>query len=316
MTKISKNSFDLIKSAVLKLKGKMKQAFLATLIMVSPLMLCCFTVYGIVAAAMLWAVFQVGYIRYMRALINDENPSYTLIFSEFSEPWLEIFLGSILISSYLVGLVLLAIPGILLIGFFSMSLFFSEYKKAKTPIEAMKYSAKYTRGNITNMFAFKVIFWALYLVVLGLGIFGVLGVVKLWANYKVLAIIILVLLYVLVTLVWSVITMYSHATSQLFFKELLFYADEDNDKTEEKEVNIIQEQPIEQPVEKKEVVEKTPAKTTTKTTTKRATTTSSTTKKSPAKSTVTKSTATKKTSATKSSTTKKTTAKKITTNQK
>lgn len=306
MSGVSKNSFDLIRSAALKLKGNMLKAFLATLIVVSPLMLCCFTVYGIVAAVMLWAVFQVGYIRYMRALLNGENPSYAVLFSEFTAPWLEIFLGAILISMYLVGMVVFVIPGIILVGLFSMTVFFSEYKNAKTPFEAMGYSSKYMRGNIMNMFAFKVLFWAAYLMVMVIGLLGVLGVIKLWANFKIWSILLLIIIYVLTTLAWSFITVYYHATTELFFNELLVYADRKNKTVvEEKQVEVTEEQPQEKVVEEKpkKVVARKPA---TKTTDSTAKTTKSTAKPTTVKKTTTaKSTST---TATKT-TTKKTTSK-------
>jgi len=311
MAGVSKNGFDLIKATFAKLKGKFGKAFLATLIMIAPLMLCCFTVYGIAAAVILFAVFQVGYIRYMRALLNDENPSMYLIFSEFKEPWLEIFLGILLVSMYAVGYVLLIVPGIILVGLFSMSIFFAEYKKSKTPLEAMKYSIKYMKGNYSNMFAFKVLYWAVYFVILGLTAVGLVFVVKLWANYKVWSILLMIGLYILVTLAWSVVTMYYHVSSELFFRELLLYSDYRESKKSTKKVAIIEEntevkeeKPVEQnvqPVEKK-VVRKTAPKTNA----------SKSTAVTTAKTAIKKSTAAKASSSTKSTAVKKTTTTKKT----
>ena len=82
MAEVSKNSMDFIKVAGEKVKGKFGKAFLGTLMMVAPLMLCVFTVYALPLAILFFGVFETGYIRFMRALINGENPSYKLIKSD------------------------------------------------------------------------------------------------------------------------------------------------------------------------------------------------------------------------------------------
>ena len=305
MAGTSRNGFDLIRATFAKLKGKWCKAFLATVIMVAPLMLCSFTVYGLVAAVLLFGVFQVGYIRYMRALIDDQNPSFALIFSEFNEPWMEIFLGSILISLYVVGGVLFVIPGVIMVALFSMSMFLAEYKKSKTPVDAMKNSAKYMRGSYTHMFAYKVLFWLVYIVLLLCVGIGVVFVVKLWANYKVWSILLLVLLYVATTVVWSLITMYYHVANELFFRELLLYANHrEQENNKDKKVVIIEEENSEPVVEEKTVEEK-PAQVK-----KPAVRKTTTAKKTAPKTTEAKATAVKKASEDKP--VKKTTTKKTT----
>lgn len=288
MAGVSKNGFDLIGDTFVKLKGKLGRAFLATLIMIAPLMLCCFTVYGIAAAVIIFAVFQVGYIRYMRDLIDGKNPSFCLIFSEFSEPWLEIFLGLILVSLYSVGYVLFIIPGIMMVGIFGMSIFFAEYKKSKTPFDALKSSFKHMRGNHSNMFGYKVFYWIIYLVVISLSAVGVLFVIKLWSDYKLWSILLALGLYIVSTLVWSLITVYYHVSNELFFRELLLYFDYKESKKRNKKVAIIEEQKmeVEEKVEENIIPDKKIV---------RKASTRSTTVKQPVKSTTTKSTTTRKT---------------------
>ena len=303
MAGVSRNSFQLIRNAFAKLKGKFGRAFVATLIAVAPLMLCCFTVYGIVGAVAFFGIFQVGYIRYMRALIDDQNPSYAVIFSEFVEPWMEVFLGVFLFGMYALGYVVFLIPGIILVALFSMSFFLAEFKKAGTPFEAMKYSVKYMKGNYTNMFGFKVLFWLVYMLVLIIGAVGGAFVIKLWAGYKVLSILLLVVTYVVVTVLWSLVSVYYHTTQELFFRELLLYYEYNKSKQDDKKVVIIEEnkeleeQKVEE--EKPVVVEAPKAKPVRKTTTAKSTTAS----KPAAKRTTTKTTAAKTTA--KKTTTKK-----------
>lgn len=320
MAGVSRNSIDLIRSAFAKLKGKFTRALIATLIAVSPLMLCCFTVYGIVGAVAFFGIFQVGYIRYMRALIDGQNPSYKIIFSEFVEPWMEVFLSICLFAMYALGYTLFIIPGVILVALFSMSFFIAEFKKSETPFAAMRDVVKYMKGNYTNMFGFKVLYWLVYGVAIALGALGVGFVIKFWAGYKVVSILLLVLTYVVVTLLWSVITVYYHTTQELFFRELLLYYEHDKALRVKKEVVIIEEekQPVvetvAEPVEEVKPVKKAPVK---KSTAAKTSTTKTSTAKAPAKKTTTaaKPAATK--TATKSTTTKtaakSTTAKKTTT---
>lgn len=310
MTNVSKNSLDLIESAGKSLKGKFGKAFLATLILVAPIMACIFSVYLIPVAMLLYGVVQTGYIRYMRDLLDNKQPSLKSIFGEFTNPGLEILLGVLLVSMFLVGGLLLIFPGLVLVGFYSMSLYFAENKKSETPFEAMKTCRKHMRVNVTNMFSFKVLFWLAYVVLIiiaaGLAIFAI----NLWAEYKLVSILVGMGNFIFTTGLWALVSTYYNATAELFFRELLVH----DDATAEQTVvaDEVKEEPVQEvveevkvaPVKKSATTKKAPAKSTTKTAAK--TSTKATTKSTAAKST----TATKAASTT---TAKKTTAAKTTT---
>jgi len=317
MAGVSRNSIDLIRNAFAKLKGKFGKAFIATLIAVSPLMLCFFTVYGIVGTVAFFGIFQVGYIRYMRALIDGQNPSYKVLFSEFAEPWMEVFLSILLFAMYALGYTLFVIPGVIVVGLFSMAFFIAEFKKSETPFTAMKDTVKYMKGNYTNMFGFKVLYWLMYLLVIVVGSVGVAFVIKLWAGYKFVSILLLVLTYIVVTLLWSLVSVYYHTTQELFFRELLLYYEHDKKQEVEKEVVIIEEEKEEDVsvvavAEKSTEVKKAPAK---KSTTAKSSTSKATAAKAPVKKATAKSTTSRTASkpAAKTTTSKSTTAKKTTT---
>ena len=312
MTKVSKNSLELIENTFKNLKGKVGKAFLATLLLVAPVMLCVFSVYLIPLAVLLFGVVQTGYIRYMRDLLNDKQPSLKLVFGEFTNPGLEILLGTMLISMFVVGGVVLIVPGIILVALYSMSFYFAENKKSITPMDAMKQARVHMKGNHTNMFSYKVWYWLLYVLLIILGLVGVMVALNLWAEYKALTILIYAVDFIFITLAWTMVSVFYNASNELFFRELLVYSGEDKEKTVEvkaEPVKEIVEEVAEKPVKKST---KAPVKKTTATTTKKTTTTKATGTKATAKP-ATKTTAAKKTAGTKTTTAKAATTKPATT---
>jgi len=262
MAEVSKNSMDFIKASGEKVKGKFGKAFLGTLVMVAPLMLCAFSVYALPLAILFFGVFDTGYIRFMRALLNGENPSYKVIFSEFKTPWLEIFLGAIMLCMFVIGSVLAIIPGVVLIAYYSMSLFVAEHDKIGDVGVALKESSKKMNGNIASMFAYKTFFWLFYIILLFVTvIIGVLGF-KLWADHKVLTILIILLDYLFTTTVWSVITVFYHTANQLFFAETLTYQEIKKTRKANQKVEIISEAKEEEvkPAAEEKAVEAEPKK--------------------------------------------------------
>ena len=320
MTNVSKNSLELIENTGKSLKGKFGKAFLGTLILIAPIMACIFSVYLIPLAILLFGVLQTGYIRFIRDLIDDKQPSYKLILSEFTNPGLEILLGTLLICMFVLGGVVLIFPAIILIGIYSMSFYFAEKKKLTTPFDAMKQSRLHMKGNVTNMYSFKALYWVAYVILFVFGFTGVAIAYNLWADYKVLAIVVFAIDFIFTTLIWAVVSTYYNTSIELFFRELLVNDNVSKEETAEvKEETIQKEEPVqeaEEPVEevKTEPVKKQPAKAPAKKTTgAKTTTTKSTATKSTAKSTTKPATTTTKpatkTTAKKSTSTKTTTKK-------
>lgn len=291
MTNVSRNSLDLIETAGKSLKGKFGKAFLATLILVAPIMACIFSVYLIPVAVLLYGVLQTGYIRYMRALLDGQQTSYKMIFSEFTNPGLEILLGTMMVCMFVLGGVLVVIPGIVLVGFYSMALYFAEKNKSVTPIEALKQSRQHMRKNITNLFAYKVLYWLGYVVLIIIAMAGGIASLKLWGEYTAASVIIFLVDFVVVTLLWALISTYYNATTELFFRELLVYSGETKEEAKEvvapveEKVEEVEEKPVKKQTTKKTTVAKAvPAKKTgTKTTAAAKATTKPATKATTAK---------------------------------
>ncbi len=222
MGTVSKNGLDLIKSACSQVKGKFVKAFLGTLVAYAPLIAFCFIPYaGWALSVFLFGVINTGYIRFMRGVLKGENPSLLVIFSEVKTGWLETFLGTVLALMFILGTVLLIVPGVMLICFYSMSLFMAEKYQAKTIGEAMYLSQTKMEGNITSLLSYKSIFWFGYILLLLVAAFGGWGIVALYASSPVLAVLLGIIATLVFMILFSVVTVYYHSCNEFFFQEIL-----------------------------------------------------------------------------------------------
>ncbi len=275
---VSKNGMDLIKISAGKLKGKFGKAFVGTLVAFAPLLILAIAVpyyIGFALAVLLFGVMQTGYIRFMRALMNGENPSLKVIYSEIKTGWLETFLGTVMIIMFLLGGVLFIVPGVVLYGFFGMSLFVAEKERCASLSVALKSTKDKMNKNIVSMFSYKLFFWVFYIILIAGVLLGYLGVLALAETNLVLAILVGVVGVLVLIVLYSILNAYYHAANETFFQEVLYY--EEKTKQSRKKVNVVAEakpEVVEPKTEvKKEVkeapakpVRKAPAKKTTKTT--------------------------------------------------
>lgn len=222
MAEVSKNGFDLIGGALHKLHGKGRKAFLGTLIFVFPLALMCMIPYaGWAIALFCWGVLETGYIRFMRRVMAGENPGFGEIFSEVRTGWFELYLGALMLGMFILGSAVILVPGIVLIGYYSLSLFTAEYYHIERVSDAMYQTAVRMDGNKTTMFSFKSIFYLFYFIVLAAAALSAYGVYLLWATSPVLSVCVAAFAFLVFVLLWSWITVYHHATSEMFFQEVL-----------------------------------------------------------------------------------------------
>ena len=271
MAQISKNGFDLIGITMHKMKGKGVKGFLGTLMFVLPLALFCLIPYaGWAIALFCWGVLETGYIRFMRALMNDEDPSLTVVFSEVRTGWFELYLGALMVTMFLLGSALIFVPGILLIGYYSLSLFTAEHFHIESVGEALYQTAVRMDGNKTAMFSYKALFYLCYIVeLLAFALVGY-GVYLLWAVSPVLAVLLAILAFLLFVILWTWITEYHHAVSETFFQEVLHnYEDKESKRAKkggkeevavaEEKAEVKEEKPAEAKTEAKPAAPKKPA---------------------------------------------------------
>ena len=270
---VSKNGMDLIKISAEKLKGKFGKAFVGTLVAFAPLLILAVVVpyyIGFALSVLLFGVVQTGYIRFMRALMNGENPSLKEIYSEVKTGWLETFLGTVMIVMFLLGGVLFIVPGVILYGYFGMGLFVAEKEKCASLGVALKSTKEKMDKNIMSMYAYKLFFWIFYIILIAGVLLGYIGVLALAETNVVLAVLVGIVGLLVVVVLYSILNAYYHAANETFFQEVLYY--EDKKKTTRKKVNVVEEvkpEVVEPKAEEKQPaakqpVKKAPAKKTTK----------------------------------------------------
>lgn len=303
MEKTSKNGLDLIRISAKKLKGVWGKAFLATLIYVTPLIALCAIPYaGWVISIALFGYLTLGYLNYMQKLIKGENPKLSVLFAQ--PEWAQaILLGIIMAVGTIVGLLLFIIPGVLMIGYYSLSLFVLNEERITNVTDTLNVAARKMNGNKTGLFAYKVIFYLFYALVGAATIVSLLFISALYETQVVLAVVLGVVAVLIAIVLISIITIYFYAANVVFYDEIIRPVEvsdyelisEKKEETKAEEVkpeeNVVEAVEVkseESTVEKPKITRKsTAAKSTNKTSTKAK---SSTTKKS----TTTKKTTTKK----------------------
>lgn len=328
MDRTSKNGLDLIGIAGGKLKSCFGRAFLATLMYVTPLILLLFVPYaGWAISILLFGWLTNGYISYMKKLLNNENPSFAIIFTTVKEFAQATLIGVIMCVGTILGSLIFIVPGIMIIGYYSMSLFVLDEEAITGVSDSLNLASKKMDGNKTAMFAYKVIYYLLY-VIIGLA-FAVafLFIAKLYTTQQALAIGLGVIDVVVAIVLIALVTVYFYASNVVFYNEIVrekavnYDVKRPVEGTDVKELNIVtseekveekvEEQANEPVVEQVSEVKKPAAK---KPAAKKATTAKATTTKTAA--TEAKPATAKKATAPKTTTAaKKPAAKKTTTNK-
>ncbi len=265
----SKNGLDLIRMSADKIKGNWGRVFLATLIYVAPLVLFCAIPYaGWAISFALFGYLTLGYINFMQQTMAGNKPSFKVLFvqPEFAQA---VMLGIIMCVGVVIGTVLFIIPGIVVIGYYSFSLFVLNEEKIVNVTDTLHVCTGKMQGNKTAMFAYKVIFYLGYALIGVASIIGLMFIAELYATNLALGIILTVLVSLVAIAVISIITMYMYAANVVFYDEIVrpTVVEETTETKEEPATEVVEEAKVEE--EKAE--EPAPKKTTTRKTTKKTT---------------------------------------------
>lgn len=217
----SKNGLDLIRISAKKVNGNWGKAFLATLIYVSPLILFCAIPYaGWAISFALFGYLTLGYINYMQQLLGGKNPSLKVLFvqPEYAQA---ILLGIIMAVGVTVGLVLFIIPGVMVIAYYSFSLFVLNEERIVNVTDTLNVTARQMNGHKTAMFAYKVIFYFGYALVGAASIIGMMFIIELCATKLALGIVLAIALVLAAIVLISIITIYLYAANVVFYDEII-----------------------------------------------------------------------------------------------
>lgn len=243
---MSKNSFDLIGSTGSKLAGKKGKAFLGSFFYLLPMLgICAIPYAGWAIGILLFGFLTPGYINFMQSLLKNENPKYEVIFRGKGDIIASILLGIVLAGGMILGTALAIIPGMFFAVYFSMSFFFLNEKDITNVFGSMGNCAKNMKGNLVNLFSYKVIFY-IYYVITTLACAALAFMV--WALLDILWL--AIILYIIIALAFIVLTalctMFFYTANCIFYEEVIAYQEEKKArsvKTIEKETVAVTAKP-------------------------------------------------------------------------
>ncbi len=264
MDRTSKHGLDLIGIAASKLKGVWAKAFLGALMYVSPIILLAFIPYcGWALSFVVFGWLTAGYIQFMKQLLRGENPKYTVIFTTVHEFAQATLIGVIMCTGTLLGTVLFIVPGMLMIVFYSLSLYVLNENAITSVADTFNLTARKMKGNKTAMVAYKVVYYLFYLLTGLIALVAFLFIAKLYATNQALAIVLGIIDVVVAIVLIAIVTVYFYASNDVFYAEIVrqqqveYNVIKPVEGTDLAELNVVPEAEVKAEV-KEEVVEAAP----------------------------------------------------------
>lgn len=285
--KESNNGLQLIKYASISLKGKFSVLFMGTFAMVTPLALCIIIPIifallfqqmwilsiGIVLFAIFVGPMQIGYMRFFSETINGEQPKLFRVYSGLkisTHTLRSMYIAVLLLAMYIIGGLLWIVTAGFVVAFLSMSLFFLEKMKLSRMTVAMKTCVRYMIGNRLAMLSYKLVFYFMYFLIFCVGGLCLALVSVVAVDSLIISWIVCVCSVIIFIFMYSFVTLYFHASNEIFYDDLIMY----REKVVEKQNNAklktaeVKEEKVEIIEEKKETPTKQVSKTKNETTKK------------------------------------------------
>lgn len=238
--KESRNGLELIKYGAIRLKGNFSALFMGALAMVTPLVLMLLVPYliskftnvawivsiGVALFAIFVGPMQVGYIKYFNDVIDGKQPSIKLVYSQIRFSVFSLrtsYIAVLLLVLYFVGGLLWLVPGGICVAFFSMTLFFLEKYKYEKLSGAMTDCAKQMVGNRLAMFSYKLIFYLVYALLLGVAGLCLLLIFLIAEDSMIVSWIVTVCSTIVFIFMYTMVTVYYHSCNQIFFEDTLMH---------------------------------------------------------------------------------------------
>lgn len=218
----NKSILSLIKLSASSLKGKWVKGLIGTIGYLAPMLALCLIPYiGWAAAVLVFGFLTVNYIKFFNELLAGGNVKLYTIYAPNKNIATISFLGVIVAMLIITGFILFIIPGLIFIAYYSMSLFVIEEENSTSVLETMRSCAKKMDGNKAALLSYKVIYYIAY--ALTSLIFSILYMLlsTIATTYPFLFAMLLITLGIMLLFVFTVITMYLHASNMLFYKEML-----------------------------------------------------------------------------------------------
>lgn len=230
---------DLVKNTTQLLKNKWVKMLVASAIYLMPFVLLFLPYYiGVVLFVLLYGHFTVGFIKYTRQLINNQNPKLKTIFAHRPNMWLSGLLGVVFALGVALGAILAVVPAVVFLAFFGLIMFAHEEDDTLSFVGAFKKSVAKTEGSKAEMFSYKIVYYVAYLCIGLLSAILMVAVNNVMADAALVGVSLAILLAIVVFIVLVFITAHYQVSNIMFYDSLTTKTKEDKDKQkQEKEDN-------------------------------------------------------------------------------
>ena len=214
------NCFSLMSNACKKIKGKFWKTFLATFIVVFPLVAISFIPYyiGIIIAVFFSGYLFYGLIEYYKQVFRGEDAKLKTIIMNGKSFGAATLLGIINFISLIVGFILLIFPAIAYMIYYGLGMYHltdqTEYKVKK----ALTDNADRMVGNKTLILSYKVLIYFLNMLVLVSGSFLFFSLYLIFSSNFALAVFLGLVVVLVGIVLLTFITMLYNATSLEFYQ--------------------------------------------------------------------------------------------------
>lgn len=213
------NCFSLMNNACKKIKGKFWKTFLATFVVVFPLVAISFIPYyiGITIAIFFSGYLFYGLIEYYKQLFRGENPKIKTIFMNGKAFGAATLLGIINFVSMIVGFLLLIFPALVYMIYYGLSMYVLSDQNEYKIKDALSSNAEKMLDNKTLILSYKVLIYFLYAIVFACAALLFIPLSVLYVSNFALAVFLGFLVVMVGIILFTFITMLYHATQLEFY---------------------------------------------------------------------------------------------------
>ena len=218
----NKTAFGLFKTSFDSAKPHLTKLFIGTLVYTFPLVMLALIPYiGWVLSVLIFGHLTYGYIGFIRDTLAGKEVKLYSIFQLRKNMSTSTFLGALLVVLIVLGSVLFIVPGLLVIAYYSMSMYVLQQDNSASIMENLRISSKLVDGQKVLMLTYKILFYILYaFLVLIAGIAG-LFLNILYTTMPLLAVVLFILLAFVVYLLFVMVTVYFAVSNELFYSCVL-----------------------------------------------------------------------------------------------
>lgn len=216
------NCFQLMNNACKKLKGNFWKAVLASLVVIAPLVAVAFIPYaGLIISLFCSGYLFYGLIVYYKKLFAGENPTLQSIFTNWNKFGVATLVGIFNVIGLLIGAILLLLPAIIYMMYFSVNMQLLTDKEEPSIKELYLENQERMYTNKTLALSYKVLCYFMFIFVLGLAALAFMPVVSLSLTNHALAVFLGMLIVLAIIAGFTFVNVLYQATQIEFYNTCL-----------------------------------------------------------------------------------------------